>query len=61
MPPLSFTTFELTMPSDGLGTIRRRAGFGFDERSTTVYAFGAETRTPASRKDGEPLRLISRL
>ncbi len=56
-----FTTFELTIPSEGLGTIRRSAGFGVDDRRTTVYLVGAETFTPASRKDGDPFRLITRL
>jgi hypothetical protein len=34
---------------------------GADDRRTTVYLVGAETFTPASRKDGDPFRLITRL
>ncbi len=36
VPPFAFTTFELTMPSDGFGTIRSSAGFGCADRRTTV-------------------------
>src|SRR4051812_13443846 len=60
-PPLAFTTLELTMPSDVLATSTGIAGFGVFDFMTTVYLPFADVVMPASRKDGLPFRLTSRL
>jgi hypothetical protein len=60
VPPCFLTSFELTTPSDVLARIAGRAVFGVVDLSTTTYLLGAETVTPASRKDGLPFRLIRR-
>src|SRR5438445_65287 len=60
-PPFAFTTFELTMPSDVLATSTGIAGFGVFDFMTTVYLPFADVVMPASRNDGLPFRLTSRL
>src|SRR5579862_5452769 len=49
------------MPRAGFGRMNGIAGFGASEVRTTVDASGAVTVMPASRNDGFPLMLISRL
>src|SRR5256885_13457419 len=49
------------MPRAGLGMMNGIAGFGASEVSTTVDGSGAVTVMPASRNEGLPLMLISRL
>src|SRR3954447_15427324 len=60
VPPWALTSFELTTPSDVFARIAGSAVFGVFERRTTPYLPRAETVTPASRKEGLPLRLIRR-
>ncbi len=61
VPPCAFTSFELTMPVDGFARIAGSCVAGVVDFITTVYFPCAETVMPASRNDGFPLRLISRL
>src|SRR3569623_961523 len=61
VPPCAFTSFESTMPSDVFVTIDGIAGFGAEERRTTVYGPFALVLMPASRKDGLPFRFTWRL
>src|SRR5579872_5271963 len=49
------------MPRAGLGMMNGIAGFGVSDVRTTVEASGAVTVMPASRNEGLPLMLISRL
>src|SRR4051794_2483879 len=60
-PPFAFTTFELTIPREVLATSTGIAGFGVFDFMTTVFLPFAEVAMPASRKDGLPFRLTSRL
>ena len=61
VPPCSLTSFELTMPSEVFARIAGRAVLDVAERTTTPYLPAAFVVTPASRKDGLPLRFTSRL
>src|SRR5260221_4573542 len=61
VPPGALTTLELTMPRAGFGMMNGTAGFAVSDVSTTVDASGAVTVMPASRNDGLPLMLMSRL
>jgi len=60
VPPLAFTTFELTIDSAGLGRMNGRAGFGVALVRTTVLASFFATVTPSSRNDGLPFIPIRR-
>ena len=60
MAPWARASFEFTIPSDVFATIAGIAVFGVFERRTTVCVPRADVVTPASRKDGLPLRLTSR-
>ena len=59
-PPCALTSFELTMPVDGLARIAGSWVAGVVEVITTPYLPAALTVTPASRKAGLPFRLTSR-
>ena len=61
VPPCCLTSFEFTTPRDVFARIAGIAVFEVFERSTTPYLPAALVVTPASRNDGLPLRLTSRL
>src|SRR5829696_6290488 len=60
-PPCAFTTFEFTMPSEVFATSTGIAGFGVFDLITTVYGPFAVVVIPASKNDGLPFTLTSRL
>src|SRR6476619_2141751 len=61
VPPCALTSFELTMPVDGLARIDGSWPAGVAYLITTVNLPFAETLIPSSRNAGLPLMLIRRL
>ena len=61
VPPCDLTSFELTMPVDGLARIEGSCAAGVLDSIATVYASFADTLNPERRNAGLPFRLTSRL
>src|SRR6476646_3449051 len=61
VPPCCLTSFELTTPVDGFARIAGSCPAGVFDVIVTVYFPCGLITMPASRNDGVPLRLMSRL